>query len=72
MMMKADEILEYLNKDVIPIYNGLSNAEMKICHAVLQSLPYNVQEEVRTRLREESDAPKDLISFVNWMHEEQG
>lgn len=69
-MMKADEILEYLNKDVIPIYNGLSNAEMKICHAVLQSLPYNVQEEVSARLGEESDTPKDLISFVNWMLEE--
>ena len=70
MMMKADEILEYLKKDVFPVYDGMTEAEMKICHAVLQSLPFNVQEEVSTRLSEESEAPEDLISFVNWMLEE--
>ena len=29
MKMKADEILEYLKKDVFPVYDGMTEAEMK-------------------------------------------
>ena len=68
--MKAEEILVYLKKDVFPVYDGMTSAEKKICHAVLQSLPYNEQEELRVRLIEEKEAPMNLISFFDWMLEE--
>lgn len=68
--MNADEIVAYFVDEVAPVYDSLPSKSKKIFHAILQSLPSTLFEEVVFKLSSERRIPLDLIEYADWMRKE--